>query len=42
MAKPDENVMEFLLKNPFRSLGYTEKLEIKSDGRPLPEFHEEG
>ncbi|KAK6292218.1 hypothetical protein J4Q44_G00380030 [Coregonus suidteri] len=38
MANAAENVVDFLLKNPFHSLGYTEKVQIKSEGRPLPEI----
>jgi hypothetical protein len=36
MANAADNIFDFLLKNPFHSLGYT--VQIKSEGRPLPEI----
>ena len=38
LAKAAKNVVDFLLKNPLHSLGYMEKVQNKSDGRPLPEI----
>ena len=38
MANAAENVVDFLLKNPFHSLAYREKVQIKNEGRPLPEI----
>lgn len=31
-------ILNFLLKNTFHSVGYTEKVRIKNEGRPLPEI----
>ncbi|XP_021446987.2 zinc finger MYM-type protein 1 [Oncorhynchus mykiss] len=33
-----DNIVDFLLKTPFHSLESTEKVRIKTEGRPLPEI----